>query len=218
MKQEVMPQLDGEDGSFWMCLEDFVQKFDSIDICRVSNWDELRLRGRFIRYNDINEPDNEVVVSKWYYALEVYEKSHVIVGLHQEDERAEGTLPRKGYIDFGMALIKRDAIEGSSFIQHKDLSIGRDCEMECLLEPGSYLVVPRTSGCGIKRPQNATDPEGIQLLDKEGNFTEIFESTLIDIFKKFDLVITNSIDFKEFNDFMTVIGKQKVASELEFKT
>jgi hypothetical protein len=41
---------------------------------------------------------------------------------------------------------------------------------------------------------------------------------LIDIFKKFDLVITNSVDYKEFNDFYTVIGKQKIATELEFKT
>jgi len=49
----VKPCLDGEDGSFWMNLQDFLAKFESIDVCRVSNWDELRLRGRFIRYCDV---------------------------------------------------------------------------------------------------------------------------------------------------------------------
>lgn len=106
--QEVKPVLDEEDGTFWMSFEDFVQNFETIDVCRTSNWDELRLRGRFIRYNDVNDPDNEVVVSKWFYALEVPEKSHVIIGLHQEDERIQGTLPRRGYLDAGVCLLKRD--------------------------------------------------------------------------------------------------------------
>ena len=77
-------------------------------MCRVSAWEELRLRGRFIRYYDINDPENEVVVSKWFYALEIPNKTHLVVGLHQEDERIEGTLPRRQYLDFGMAIIKRD--------------------------------------------------------------------------------------------------------------
>lgn len=95
-----------------MSFEDFIKNFDSLDVCRVSSWDELRLRGRFIRYNDVNDPENEVVVSKWFYALEVPTKTHLVVGLHQEDERIEGTLPRRPYIDFGIAIIKR-SLEGS---------------------------------------------------------------------------------------------------------
>jgi calpain-15 len=87
MKQLVKPSLDGEDGSFWMGFDDFMFKFDTIGLSRVTNWDELRLRGKFIRYSDVKEPENEIVVSKWYYALEVPEKSHVVIGIHQEDER-----------------------------------------------------------------------------------------------------------------------------------
>jgi hypothetical protein len=146
MRQLVQPSLDEEDGTFWMSFEDFCANFESLDVSRVSNWDELRLRGKFIRYNDINDPDNEVVVSKWFYALEVPEKSHVIIGLHQEDERAEGTLPRRGYMDMGIALLKRNQEDGSSFLQHRDFQSARDTELETVLEAGSYLVVPRTTG------------------------------------------------------------------------
>lgn len=43
--------------------------------------------------------------------------------------------------------------------------IQRDCELECILEPGSYIVVPRSTGCGIKRPLGM-DPENVRLLDE----------------------------------------------------
>lgn len=97
----------------------------------------------------------------------------------------------------------------------KDLVIARDCEIECILEPGSYIVVPRTTGCGIKRP-NGVDPENVRLLDDNGNPTELFESTIGDIFRKFDLVISNTIDFKEFKALYDIIGKK--ITELEYQT
>lgn len=103
-----------------MGFDDFMYKFDTIGLSRVTNWDELRLRGKFIRYSDVKEPENEIVVSKWYYALEVPEKSHVVIGLHQEDERQEATMQRRPYIDMGVALLKRDIMDGSKFVQHKD--------------------------------------------------------------------------------------------------
>lgn len=65
-----------------MSFEDFVRNFDSIDVCRISNWDELRVRGRFIRYSDKNDDNKVEVISKWIYALEVPYKTHVVVGLH----------------------------------------------------------------------------------------------------------------------------------------
>ncbi len=40
----------------------------------------------------------------------------------------------------------------------------RSVEMELILEPGQYLVVPRTSGANLKRPESAED-ENIKLMD-----------------------------------------------------
>lgn len=74
--------FDEADGAFWMSFEDFVKQFVSLDVCRIASWDELRLRGRFIRYYDVKDPDNEIVVSKWIYALEVPSKTHLVIGLH----------------------------------------------------------------------------------------------------------------------------------------
>lgn len=75
--------------------------------------------------------------------------------------------------------------------------MARDCEVELVLEPGSYIVVPRTTGCGIKRPNDA-ESVNMPLLNEQGEPNELLDSTIDDIFKKFDLVISNTIDFKEF--------------------
>ena len=199
-----------------MSFDDFVRKFDSLDVCKVSAWDELRLRGRFIRYTDALDPHNhEIVASKWLYALEVPSKTHVVIGLHQEDERIEGTLPKRAYLDAGLAILKRSAPDGTSLFLYKNYSTSRDCELECIMEPGSYIVVPRTTGCAIKRPSDIDEPLNTKLLDNKKQPTEIFDSTIGDIFRKFDLVINNTIDFKEFKGLYDIIGKK--ITELEYK-
>ena len=104
----VKPNLSGDDGTFWMSFSDFVSNFDSLDVCRVRNWDEVRVRGRFVRFSDTENQTVEVAQSKWIYALEVPKKTHIIIALHQEDERIEGVLPRRPYMDFGIAVLKMD--------------------------------------------------------------------------------------------------------------
>lgn len=68
------------------------------------------------------------------------------------------------------------------------------------------MVVPRTTGCHLKTPDNV-DPEFIKLMDIYGSFHPLFDSTLNDIFTKFDLMISNTIDFKEFSGFLNIIGR-----------
>lgn len=77
--------------------------------------------------------------------------------------------------------------------------------MELILEAGQYLVVPRTTGCALKRPEGA-EQEQVNLIDSKGEMNILFESTISDIFNKFDLVVNNTIDFKEFKGFTEIIG------------
>ncbi len=83
-----------------------------------------------------------------------------------------------------------------------------------ILEAGQYLVVPRTSGCSLKRPELA-DPESVKLMDSTGNFHPFFVATIADIFNKFDLVTSHSIDYKEFKGLLEILGKT-IKDEKEF--
>ncbi len=75
--------LNDQEDSFWITFEDFVGLFDNMDVCRVGEWDEVRLRGSFTRSQYPSKDDN--FVSKSIYALEVHQKTHLIIGLHQDD-------------------------------------------------------------------------------------------------------------------------------------
>jgi hypothetical protein len=50
MIDELKPSFDSNDGLFWMSFKDFTENFDSVDVCRVRNWEECRMRGRFVRF------------------------------------------------------------------------------------------------------------------------------------------------------------------------
>ena len=115
----------------------------------------------------------------------------------------------------GIAVLKIDKEEGSQLVNFRDFKLSRNVEVELILEPGQYLVVPRTTGCGLKRSDSA-EIENIKLIDAQGNLDPLFEATLNDIFNKFDLVISSTIDFKEFKGFLEIFGKT-LRDELAFK-
>jgi len=126
-------------------------------------------------------------------------------------------LPKRPYLDLGIAVLKIDKEEGSQLINYKDFLIQRSVELELILEPGQYLVVPRTTGCGLKRPDHA-EAEQISLIDPAtGSLHPQFAATLRDIFNKFDLVISNTIECKEFMGFTQIVGKTTVKDEASFK-
>lgn len=103
-----------------MSFKDFSENFDSVDICRVRNWEECRLRGRFVRFQDSENTTFDYTQSIWIYALDVPRKSHVIITLSQEDERIEGVLPKRNLIDAGLVILKMDKEQGSSLQASRD--------------------------------------------------------------------------------------------------
>lgn len=74
-------------------------------------------------------------------------------------------------------------------------------ELDVELEPGEYLILPRTSGCTMKRPP-AAKSEYIKLLDNSGELNPVAELCIRDIFRRLDKVIINNIvEYSEFQEF-----------------
>lgn len=47
LKLSLKPVFDPETSNFWMSFPDFTYYFSSLTVCKVKNWDELRVRGTF---------------------------------------------------------------------------------------------------------------------------------------------------------------------------
>jgi hypothetical protein len=43
------------DGTFWMTYRDLLENFHSINICKIKNWDEVRIKGKFVRVEDVED-------------------------------------------------------------------------------------------------------------------------------------------------------------------
>jgi hypothetical protein len=99
-----------------------------------------------------------------------------------------------------------DKEQGSSLHTFKSYQFRRSIEVELILEPGNYMIVPLTSGCRLKRPENA-EIEEIKLMDNVGHFHPQFKAAIEEIFNRIDLVISHTIDYNEFNGFLEMIGK-----------
>ncbi|OMJ86345.1 hypothetical protein SteCoe_12132 [Stentor coeruleus] len=214
MKRYVNPSFDEEDANFWMSFEDFVKNFEALHVCRVKNWDEVRIKGKFIRVQDVEDQTLEVVVSKWFYSIDLPERVRLFVGVHQEDERQIGVSTKRQYLDIGIVVLKRLNDGTITVIGKRDFSINRECELEIVLDPGSYIVLPKTSGCLLRRPEDAP-MERVKLLTSKGELTDIAESTIHDIFRKFDMLLNRELSYTEFKGFYECINRS--LTEIEYK-
>lgn len=213
-KSLLQPEFNEDDSSFFMSYSDFLQHFANLSVCRIKNWEEVRMKGKFIRVPDVEDPNVEVVMSKWYYSLDLTHKCSLYIGIHQEDERISGVATRRSYLDIGFIVLKRLSDGSVSLVTVKDLAMDRQCELEVTLEAGAYIILPRTTGCLLRRPPELP-AETVTLLGQSGGLSELAESTINDIFRKFDMLLNRELSYTEFKGFYECINK--LITETEFR-
>lgn len=49
MIKEINPKFDANDGAFWISYKDFLSNFAGVTVCKVKNWDEVRIKGKFVK-------------------------------------------------------------------------------------------------------------------------------------------------------------------------
>ena len=95
---------------------------------------------------------------------------------------------------------------GTSLIEFKDFQVAKDTEIEAILDPGTYIIVPRTTGCRLPRPVAKKAPmpfkEELMVEDSLGNrvLTPRMEMMCEQIFNHFDSTDQHFLDFEEFKN------------------
>lgn len=97
------PEVD--DGTIWVTLEELYNKFDGFSTCMVEEWNEMRLKGKFIRVLAAEDRERDSVISKFYYKMNVPEDTKAVITIHQEDERILGASKRSN-LDINFIVMK----------------------------------------------------------------------------------------------------------------
>lgn len=182
-----------------MCFEDFLSHYTSINIAEVKPWEEIRLKGKFIRVKEVDNEelgtsDQDWVISKFYYTFTVQEACNICITVHQEDPRIEGA-DKRPLLDIGFVVFQTDQ-NGNMFIYSIPETIkNREVQDEVWYEAGTYTVVPFTSGGLLQRPfvpANLTDWSTVSLQDRFDYLD--YHTTFQDIFRKIDLSFNRVLD------------------------
>lgn len=213
----VQPVLDDKDGTFWMSFDDFIKMFTCLNVCRVRNWQENRIRGKFLRITDEQDSSSEYVTSKWYYELELQEAAEMFIGVHQEDERIQGVITRRPFIDCGICVIRVEEDGTFHLVDFEKLGRERQVELQVRLEPGKYIVFPLTTGALItNKPATLSEQPKTPLLNEEGQLTKAFSGVIDEIFRKFDLFIGRELNFTEFKILYNITGPTTELTQEDF--
>jgi hypothetical protein len=74
----------------------------------VQNWEEVRIKGKFVQVQDAQDKDSESVLSKWYYSVQVPKDMKMMVGIHQEDFKIQGTTFNRNYMDLSLLILRKN--------------------------------------------------------------------------------------------------------------
>ena len=66
-----------------------------------------------------------MVLSKWYYSLDVNEPTRIIIAIHQRDERIQCMMSRRPYLDVGIVVLKRTNDNNVELVDLKDFAVER---------------------------------------------------------------------------------------------
>ena len=215
------------DSTLALTFKDFLKEFSSFAVCLTKNWEEVHLRGKFIKLDDnITNEDNCQVMSKWYYTINLEKQTNLIISLFQDEDKFKENDARKNLLDISISVLKLDVNATTnkneiSHIQTYDFSMSPNLQLELNLPVGQYIILPRTSGClfgrNVLNNNNNNKTEEIYNLETK-TFSQIFINTVKDIFKKFDILLNKCLNYIEFKKFLECVKKDSNNfTENEFK-
>lgn len=213
------PLLEREinEGTLILTFEDFLREFPYLSVCYTKNWDEVRIRGKFVLLKE-QESGLESVLSKWYYSVQLDRPTNLIISLHQDEDRIKENDSRKQMMDISLTILKQDNNANEiTHIESLDFTIAPNIQIELSLPPGNYIILPRTTGCFFGRPYDRRAVNVTPLYNhEEKKLTPVFVSTIKDIFKKFDLLLNRKLGYNEFKGFWECVKNHSITqSEFE---
>lgn len=157
------------------------------------------------------------VISRFYYQIHVKSTTKIFLNLFQDEDIYKENDSRKQRMDLALTILKLENNSGEvSHIYSTPFVIQQYIQIEQTFVPGSYIILPRTTGCCCFRrdfPLSAFSEPTILYDHTQNKLTPIFISTLKDIFKKFDISQNKSLKYDEFKAFWKTVEDKEITEE-----
>ena len=201
----VQPDFELNKDHCWISWQNFLLNFEEINVCKVSGWNELNMRGKFVTL--VNGVDDTIkrFSSNTYFKLTVKKKTSIILGIHQNEECLSGNSFINPYIDIGLALLKEE--NGVyQMLKYLDSDFVRQNYAEVFLEAGEYKLVPMSVGLILQ--QQIKKQNKIILTNENLSFI------VADIFDKF-VMQGKSMSLEQLKLILPLINSELPADYLE---
>ena len=207
---------DLNDNTMILTYDKFLCEFSSLAVCFINNWNEIRLRGKFI---NIQNENNNISLSKYYYSINLEKPTNLIISLFQDINNIN---TKKNLFDISLSILKYDLKNNIiNLITSYDLTLSSNIQIELNLPSGDYIIYPRTSGCFFNSNINHIFNFNISDNDDKNylynletkKFSKIFIDTIKDIFKKYDIYLNNCLNYEEFNNFYKCINNETLSEK-----
>ena len=208
MLKKLQPDFQANSNSFWISWRDFQHSFEQLSVCYTQQWEQLLLKGKFVRSVSVEDPKVHNCCSRWFYQLEVPSKCRVVIGVHQEDQRFLGADVIRPYIDLGVALLHK----GNSYklLAQTSTPFERECLLEIDLEAGVYYIVPRCLGVCLDHYSKVENYKGDFSPDDP-----LIISAIKYVFERYDIVCNDLLSFKELGAFFQLFNKELTLAEYD---
>ena len=205
LRDKILPKFDTN--HVYVTFSEFLKFFNILTVCQVASWNEIKIKGKYVKTKDSDYPEQDHVSSKWLYKITVTDTTEVIVGIHQKDERCIGVKETSPYTDLGFTVltIKNDSY---ALVENYENRYERDVFHKLSLEAGTYFIVPRTSGMIFEN----------ELKTSEFDYgTDDYRINAItnDIFEKLDIDDNGILTLDELTDFFAYLGQEFTEADLD---
>lgn len=203
-----------------MPLHQLLNAYPICVACKVREWEEIKFNGKFVAIENSGKQSKDktkIVVSKWYYELELSYSTDIEVIISQEDELEPFTKDYRRYLPVAIAVFSISGNKEWNFLTSCEFKIARDQHLSISLPPGNFMVVP-ICGTPFFNEENQTRDSETPVFEEEDRkgkmeFSEKFNDTLYEIFKRFDLNSEKCLRFSNIKPILEALDILVTESE-----
>ena len=96
------------DYNLFLTIEECLKIFQYLNICFLQNFEETKVRGKFIRLKDVDNDQLEIIQSRMYYNLKLSYPQQIFISVFQEDEINENSREQRPNLDLGLIILRKN--------------------------------------------------------------------------------------------------------------